>query len=196
MKKNGRLSFQGGAIEATDGRGRSRTISLADGAGPYHFVYGDTWGTRADFALVDASGYAVVLIDLKCFAHDDIMRFQKATGMDSEDATAQPPTRADTLSLVNPPYLKRAGWAFVPGALAFGTGSVGHNNLLIFGITGPAAVIMCVMLLLAKTSMPGEKEVKDEWMRTKADADATLADADAYLRDHPSATDPPPSDGG
>jgi hypothetical protein len=194
LKKHASLTFRQGVLEATDGRGRARAFSLSDTNGPYRFAYGDTWEGEADYALVDRSGYAVLLVDQKAFRNDDIIRLQKATGLANEGMGKQPPTRPDAIALLNPPYLKWAGSAFAAGAVAFGLWSVTHVEILVLGITLPALIIMVALLTLAKKSMMSGEEFVAESTAISADSDSALADADAYLAEHGQPPESQPDD--
>jgi hypothetical protein len=201
LKKNARLSFQRGVLEAADGRGRTRTFTLSDGGGPYHFAYGE-WAGDADFALIDRSGEAVLVLHMADFKNDEFMKLQDATGLKAARSATRPPSRSDAFVVLSPPYLKWARWAFLPGAVAFGLWSVTHVDILVLGITLPAVVIMSVLFVLAKMSMMSQSELRQEWQGIKPQTDEALAIADAFLAEHgqppvsqpddPTAEAPPP----
>jgi hypothetical protein len=192
LKRNGRLTFESGVLQATDRRGRSGVFALTGGDGSYHIAYGDTWGDEADYALVDPSGHAVLLIDQKAFRNDDIMRLQNATGLETRATQKQPQATSDVIALVNPPYLRWAWEVSAPGGLAFALWSVTHNEIFVLGITLPALTAMVALLVLAKTSMMSQEEAAAEARQINATTDSVLADADAFLTKHGEASVPGP----
>jgi hypothetical protein len=156
---------------------------LSDGGGPYRFAYGE-WAGGADFALVDRSGQAALVLHMADFKNDEFMKLQDATGLKAERSTTRPPSRSDTFVVLSPPYLKWAKWAFLPGVVAFGLWSVTRADILVLGITLPAVLIMSVLLVLAKMSMMSQSELGQEWQGIKPQTDEALAIADAYLAQH------------
>ncbi|MDQ1491827.1 MAG: hypothetical protein QOJ23_4341 [Actinomycetota bacterium] len=196
LKKNGHLSFHQGVLEATDPRGHAHRFDLSDGNGPYEFRYG-TWKGEADYALVDRSGHALLLVDTKAFHNDDIMRLQDATGLKFDGAESEPPTRPDTVALVNLPYLRWAMAVFGVGSVAFGLWSVTHVELLVLGVTLPALIILIPLAIFARRSMLSAEDFKADWAKIQPNVDDALAAADEYLagHGHPPTRNPPEGHG-
>jgi hypothetical protein len=183
LRKNARLMFHEGVLEATDPRGRTRRFNLSDGNGPYEFRYG-TWKGDADFALIDGSGHALLLLDQTSFHFDDISRLRHATGLKLDETGSQPPTRRDTVALVNLPYLKIGSAVFAVGAAAFGLWSVTHIEFFVLGVTLPAVLILIPVLIFGRRSILSPEDAKAEFAKLQPDVDEALALADQWLTEH------------
>src|SRR5947209_512668 len=106
LKKNARLGFEGGAMTVTDRAGQTYRFPLSGEAdAPHRFLYGD-WDGQADAAVVDGAGRSLVLIDLRAFKNSDLDRWQDAIGLKSEEVSNPPPSRPDTVAVVDPKYVK------------------------------------------------------------------------------------------
>jgi hypothetical protein len=183
LKKNGRLQFHQGLLEVTDPRGRTHTFDLSGGNGPYEFRYG-SWEGEADFALIDGSGRAVLLVDQKSFHLGDMTRLQDATGLKCDEAGTRPPTTRDTVALVNLPYVMVGYAVFGVGAVAFGLWSVTHIEFFVLGVTLPAVIILIPLLIVGRRSILSGADFKAEWPKVQQHIDETLALSDKWLADH------------
>jgi hypothetical protein len=189
LKKHACLSFHHGVLEATDPRGHTHTFDLADGNGPYEFRYG-MWEGDANYALVDRSGHAVLLVDTTAFLNEDVTRLQDATGLKFDDTETQPPTSRDTVALVNLPYLKWAMFVSGVGTVAFGLWSVTHIEFFVLGITLPALIIIVPLAIFARRSILSPDDAKAEFAKLQPEVDEALARADQYLAEHSAIPDP------
>jgi hypothetical protein len=183
LKKNARLIFHQGVLEATDPRGRTQRFDLSDHNGPYEFRYG-TWKGDADFALIDGSGHALLLLDQTSFHFDDISRLQDATGLKSDESGSQPPSRRDTVALVNLPYLKIGGVVFAAGSVAFGLWAVTGVEFFVLAVTLPAVLILIPLLIFGRRSILSPEDAKAEFAKLQPQVDESLALADRYLAEH------------
>jgi hypothetical protein len=180
LKKNASLEFRQHVLEVTDPRGRTRRFDLSDGDGPYEFRYG-TWQGEADFAMIDRSGHAVLLLDQKSFHLGDITRLQEATGLKCDESGARPPKRRDTVEIVNLPYLKIGYAVFAAGSVAFGLWSVTHIEFFVLGVTLPAVIMLIPLLVVGRRAMLSGEDFKAEYAKLRPEVNETLALADQWL---------------
>jgi hypothetical protein len=180
LKKNGRLSWVDRQLVVTDRRGRTRTFDLSGPEGPYRFIHGDGWKGEANYALINGSGYAEVLFDLKAFRYTQIDEIEGATGLSSELTANQPPSGRDSLLLTNPPYIKWGMTAFYPGVAAFGLWSISHWTPFILGVV-VALAVMLPLLLLAKMAAPSRAEIAAEARQILPKLEQAKAMADEWM---------------
>jgi hypothetical protein len=190
LKKNACLSVHHGVLEATDPRGHTHAFDLSDGNGPYEFRYG-MWKGDANYALVDRSGHAVLVVDTTAFLNEDISRLQDATGLNFDGTETEPPRRRDTVALVNLPYLKWAMFVSGVGTAAFGLWSVTHIEFFVLGITLPALIIVIPLAVFARRSILSPEDAKAEFARVQPQVEEALALEQQYLAEHSPPATPP-----
>jgi hypothetical protein len=190
LKKNAMLTLCKNILDVTDARGRTHRFDLSDSNGPYEFRFG-SWPGQADFALIEKSGHAVLLVDQKSFHLGDLTKLQEATGLNREEVGTRPPKRPDAVEIVNLPYRKIGNVVFAVGAVAFGLWSITHIEFLVLGVTLPAVIILIPLLIMARRSMLSPEDFRTEYPEVRHEADKTLAAADQWLADrrHPPVRD-------
>jgi len=193
VRKNARLSLERDELVVTDRRGRIRTFFLPEARAGYRFVYGANWNTQANYALVDGSGRAALLLDLAAFENGSTEKLERVTGLPVEHAPGQPPVTSDTLLITNPPYIKFGMAAFYPGAVAFGLWSVTHWAPFIWIVYLALAVII-PLLVLAKMATPSKAELAEMARWSLRIDQQTIAEAEAWLAKHGDQVKPGPDE--
>ena len=183
LRRVASIRLDGGAIVATDRRGRSRKFPI-DGSddSPGGFQYTRDM-SDGGYYLEDRRGRSLVRLDGMNWDTDQLSALEDAAGLSvrSDPGSASPDPGMMTIQ--DPPYFSRASVSasIGMGAMALYWLHIAPEAVVNF-LALPALVVCVYFIVVLKLSMPNKKEIAAMQKRADALSAETEAKADEILK--------------
>ena len=192
LRKNASIRLEGGALVATDRRGRGRAFPI-DGTENAPRGFRGTGQLDGRRYLEDRRGRALVRLDLMDWDPEQLGDLEDAAGFKVITDPGTPTDRPEMMKIEDPPY-----FAWASGSAAVGIGAVSLYWLHIAPeaimtlVALPALILFVWFIALTKLSMPSSKEIAAMQEHAHEVSVKAEAQAEEILKRYGMETEPEP----
>jgi hypothetical protein len=182
LRRMASFRLEGGALVATDRRGRSRTfpVDWTDTAPRGFRSTGQMDGRRY---LEDQRGRALVRLDLIEWDPEQLGDLEEAAGFKLVTDPGTPADRPEMMKIEDPPYF---AWASTSAAVGIAAVSLYWIHIapeaVMLVLALPALILFAWFITLTKLAMPSSKEIRATQQRAAEMAPKALAEAEEILK--------------